>query len=50
MSGNSEEQEIKDVIDYEKSKSYWEGVDATNCGMLGNIPEISIAGKICFYH
>jgi hypothetical protein len=41
--------EKSEDLDYEKSKKYWENVEATNSGMLGNILEVSITGKLKFF-
>ncbi|KAG5671413.1 hypothetical protein PVAND_001611 [Polypedilum vanderplanki] len=33
----------ENIINYEKSKEYWQKVDATNSGMLGNLTYVSLS-------
>jgi hypothetical protein len=36
----------EEVINYEKSKDYWSNIEPTNCGMLGNLLQVSLPGKL----
>jgi len=48
----SEENKLKssenDVLQYDKSKEYWQTVEPTICGMLGGLPEVGFIGELRF--
>lgn len=39
----------EEEINYDKTKDYWSNVEPTNCGMLGNLLQVSLPGKLSIY-